>query len=49
MIEELIRSQEGTLKTVYNNQEAALARLIDSINELLDTYAEESDAKGIVS
>jgi hypothetical protein len=42
MIAELIKSQEDTLKTVYNDQEAALARLIDSMNELLDTYAKDS-------
>jgi hypothetical protein len=48
MIEELIQSQENTLKTVYNGQEAALARLIDSMNELLDTYAKDSDAKSMV-
>jgi hypothetical protein len=49
MIEELIRNQEYTLRTVYNDQEASLARLIDSMNEFLDTYAEESEAKGMVS
>jgi hypothetical protein len=49
LIEELIRSQEDTLKTVYNDQEVALARLIDSMNELLDTYTDEADSQGLVS
>ncbi|MDR1292672.1 MAG: M28 family peptidase [Clostridiales Family XIII bacterium] len=47
MLEELIEGQENTLRNVYNDQEVALARLIDSMNELLDTYAEENGAKGV--
>ncbi|MDR2162845.1 MAG: M28 family peptidase [Clostridiales Family XIII bacterium] len=42
MIDELIKSQEDTLIAVYNGQEDALARLTDSMNELLDTYADDA-------
>ncbi|MDR1042708.1 MAG: M28 family peptidase [Clostridiales Family XIII bacterium] len=48
MLEALIKSQEDALKTVYNNQESSLARLIDGMNELIDAYAGDSDSQGMV-
>jgi hypothetical protein len=40
-LDKLISNQEDELRAVYNGQEDALAKLIDSMNELLDTYTNE--------
>jgi hypothetical protein len=45
MLDKLIAGQEDALRAVYNSQEEALAKLIDSMNELLDTYADEGDVE----
>jgi hypothetical protein len=47
MLDELIRSQEDTLRAVYNGQEDALAKLTESMNELLDTYVVDEESEGI--
>jgi hypothetical protein len=43
LLDILINMQEDALRAVYNSQETALAILMDSMNELLDTYAAEQD------
>jgi hypothetical protein len=47
MIDDLIKKQEYILKAVYNSQEEALAALTDSMNELLDIYANDERLGGV--
>ncbi|MDR1495467.1 MAG: M28 family peptidase [Clostridiales Family XIII bacterium] len=47
MIDYLIGNQEDMLRAVYNGQEDALARLTESMNELIDTYASDSRTENV--
>jgi hypothetical protein len=46
MLRALIASQEDTLQAVYSGQADALAMLTDSMNALLDNYAQEEEGEG---
>ncbi|MDR0519618.1 MAG: M28 family peptidase [Clostridiales Family XIII bacterium] len=45
MIDKLIEGQAAALTEIYNGQEESLALLIDSMNELLDTYSPEEETE----